>query len=74
MTLANIPPVQDTEAPIREELERFAREMEREKMRRKRSLRIAEARGRIIVMLIGLSRYESHYEAVRASLEDEWRY
>jgi len=38
---------------------------------RKKAATIAEARGRIQVMLIMLSRYEPWYETVLASLEDQ---
>ena len=62
-----------TASSVEEELERFAREMEQTEKKRKRARKIAEARGRIIVMLIGLARYEPRYETVKALLEDEWR-
>jgi len=62
-----------TDVSIREELERFAREMRVQKKRVERGRKIVEARGRIMVMLTGLSRYEPQYEGVRAFLEDEWQ-
>jgi len=62
-----------TDVSIREELERFAREMRVQKKRVERGRKIVEARGRIMVMLAGLSRYEPQYEGVRAFLEDEWQ-
>jgi hypothetical protein len=54
-------------------LAEFRRTMEIEQRIRKRAAAIAEARGRIQLMLIMLSRYEPRYEAVLASLEDQWR-
>jgi len=62
-----------TDTPIREELERFAREMRLQKKRAERRRKVAEARGRIIVMLMGLARYEPQYEGVRAFVEEQWQ-
>ena len=65
--------VRDTDASVEEELERFEHEMKRQKRKIERGRKIVEARGRIMVMLIGLARYEPHYECVRAFIEDEWK-
>jgi len=62
-----------TDMPIREELERFAREMRLQKKRAERRRKVVEARGRIIVMLMGLARYEPQYEGVRAFVEEQWQ-
>jgi hypothetical protein len=61
------------DASVRDELERFEAEVKRHRKRVERGRRIMEARGRIIVTLIGLSRYEPRYEGVRAFVEDQWR-
>ena len=66
-------PVRDADTSVREELERFEAEMKRHKRQVERGRKIVEARGRIMVMLMGLARYEPWYEGVRAFVEDQWR-
>jgi len=65
--------VVDTSAPIRDEIEQFAKAMRQEKKRHRQAMQLAEARGRIAASLIMLSRYEPRYESVLAFLEDQWQ-
>jgi hypothetical protein len=66
-------PFQDADASVCEELARFEREMKLHRKRVERGRKIMEARGRIMVMLTGLARYEPQYEVVRAFVEDQWQ-
>jgi hypothetical protein len=66
-------PIRDADDSVRDELARFEREMKRHKRKLERSRKIMEARGRIMVMLMGLARYEPQYEGVKAIVEDQWQ-